>query len=158
MRLICSEMQEGKPIPRKFTCDGEDISPRFRWEDAPQSTRCFVLIVHDPDAPRAGGFTHWLLYDIPASVREIGENIPKGHEKLPGVGVQGRNDAGRVGYMGPCPPSGTHRYFAKLYAVRKELGLKPGASAREVELAIEGHIIDHAETMGTYARSRAHRA
>jgi Raf kinase inhibitor-like YbhB/YbcL family protein len=158
MRLICSEMQDGKAIPRKFTCDGEDVSPRFHWEDAPQSTKCFVLIVHDPDAPRPGGFTHWVLYDIPANVKEIRENIPKNQEKIPGVGVQGRNDAGRLGYMGPCPPSGTHRYFAKLYALRKELGLKPGASAEEVESSIEGNVIEHAETMGTYARSRARSA
>jgi len=155
MRLICSEMQEGKPIPRKFTCDGEDISPRFQWEDAPQSTKCFVLVVHDPDAPRQGGFTHWLLYDIPANVKEICEHVPKNQEKIAGLGVQGKNDAGTIGYMGPCPPSGTHRYIAVLYAMRNDLDLKPGATARDVERATEGHILDRAETMGTYARSRA---
>jgi Raf kinase inhibitor-like YbhB/YbcL family protein len=155
MRLISEDLQDGKPIPRKFTCDGENVSPRFRWEEAPQEAKSFVLLLDDPDAPREDGFTHWVLYNIPATLDEIHENVPKGQGRVKGLGVQGKNDAGQLGYTGPCPPSGSHRYFARLYALRKELDLKPGATARAVQDAIEGLIIEQAETMGTYVRVQA---
>jgi Raf kinase inhibitor-like YbhB/YbcL family protein len=158
MKLVCQEFQEGKPIPRRFTCDGENISPRFCWEGAPEETKAFVLIVHDPDAPKHDGFTHWLLYNIPPSVREVRENVPKAQAQVYGLGVQGKNDEGRIGYTGPCPPSGSHRYFARLYALREELNVEPGATAREVQSAMEGLLIEEAETMGTHARSRAQTA
>jgi Raf kinase inhibitor-like YbhB/YbcL family protein len=155
MRLISEELQGGKSIPRKFTCDGENVSPRFRWEDPPEEAKSFVLILHDPDAPRHDGFTHWVLYNIPSALDEIQENVPKTQQRVDGLGVQGKNDAGKLGYTGPCPPSGSHRYFARLYALRKELNLQPGATAREVQDAMQGLIIEHAETMGTYARIQA---
>jgi Raf kinase inhibitor-like YbhB/YbcL family protein len=155
MKLICQEIREGKPIPRRFTCDGENISPRLRWENPPEAAKSFALIIHDPDAPRYDGFTHWVLYNIPPSVSEIPENVPKDQPQIRGLGVQGKNDAAQIGYMGPCPPSGSHRYFARLYALRTELPLKPGAAREEVESAMQGLEIEHAETMGTYSRARA---
>jgi Raf kinase inhibitor-like YbhB/YbcL family protein len=155
MYLTSSGFAKGQSVPRKFTCEGENISPDFHWENAPQDTKAFALILHDPDASRPGGFTHWVLYDIPASVKRIPENIPKSQERVPDLGVQGRNDSGKLGYTGPCPPSGTHRYFAKLYALRRELGLKPGASQQELESAMDGCVIEEAEIMSTYAKASA---
>ncbi|HET8668808.1 MAG TPA: YbhB/YbcL family Raf kinase inhibitor-like protein [Terriglobales bacterium] len=146
---------EGK-IPASFTCDGENISPELSWRDAPDQTQSFVLLMHDPDAPRAGGFTHWVLYNIPASVAALEPNVTK-EERLVGIGVQGKNDSGKIGYMGPCPPSGTHRYFVRLYALDIELNLKPGASTEQVQKAMRGHVLDQAELMGRYAR-RSERA
>jgi Raf kinase inhibitor-like YbhB/YbcL family protein len=152
MQLMCPSFQEGKPIPDRFTCDGEDVSPEFSWTDAPRETKSFALILDDPDAPRANGFTHWVLYNIPAHTTRIPENIPKQELMVSGVGMQGRNDAGKIGYVGPCPPSGTHRYFARLYALRKELDLESGASKKEVIEAMSGSLIEEAHLMGTYAR------
>ncbi|HWF14342.1 MAG TPA: YbhB/YbcL family Raf kinase inhibitor-like protein [Candidatus Acidoferrales bacterium] len=155
MRLVSSGFQDGKSIPKKFTCEGENISPEFHWENAPKVAKSFVLVLHDPDAPMKDGFTHWLLYDIPASVSEIHENVPKGHERIAGLGIQGKNDSGNLGYTGPCPPSGSHRYFARLYALRAELGLSPGAVLQEVRSAIGPYVIEQTEIMGTYAKARA---
>ncbi len=158
MKLICQEMQEGKPIPRKFTCDGENISPRFRWENAPEAAKSFALVLHDPDAPRHNGFTHWVLYNIPASLNEIPENVQATQDQVRALGTQGKNDAGKIGYTGPCPPSGSHRYYARLYALRKELPLEPGATREELLSAMQGLEIEQAETMGTYSRTRAQNA
>lgn len=107
--------------------------------------------MHDPDAPRPGGFTHWVLFNIPANVAAIEPSVPP-EGTISGIGVQGNNDAGKIGYMGPCPPSGTHRYFVRLYALDVELKLKPGASHEQVQDAMSGHVIAQAELMGTYAR------
>jgi Raf kinase inhibitor-like YbhB/YbcL family protein len=153
MRLVSSAFEQGQQIPRRFTCEGENISPAFSWEDAPKEAKEFALILHDPDAPGLKGFTHWLLYGIPPTVTRVQENIPK-EAKVANLGLQGLNDAGKVGYTGPCPPSGTHRYFARLYALRKEIGLKPGANAQEVKAAIENIVIEGAELMGTYAKQQ----
>lgn len=155
MRLISADFLEGKPIPKKFTCDGENVSPHLRWEDAPKETKSFILILHDPDAPKKDGFTHWVLYDIPASTREIPENASKEQGRIPSLGTQGKNDAGKFGYIGPCPPSGVHRYFLRLYALRRELDLEPGATRAQVNIEMEPYIIEEAETMGTYARAHA---
>jgi Raf kinase inhibitor-like YbhB/YbcL family protein len=151
MQLTSSDFQAGGPIPRRFTCEGEDVSPEFSWKDAPAETKTFALVLRDPDAPRAGGFTHWVIYNIPAHVGHIGQAAPK-KERVPDAGMQGRNDSGKLGYMGPCPPSGTHRYYARLYAVDRELPLAPGASHKELSSAMEGHVIAEAELMGTYAK------
>jgi Raf kinase inhibitor-like YbhB/YbcL family protein len=158
MRLICDAMQDGKPIPRRFTCDGENVSPQFRWENAPEATKSFVLILHDPDAPKHDGFFHWMLYNIPPSVTEIRENVPTETARISGLGTQGKNDGGKIGYTGPCPPSGSHRYFARLYALREELKLEPGATGQELRSTMEGLEIEEAETMGTYSRTRAQTA
>ena len=151
-QLTSPSFQSESDIPAKFTCQGEDISPELAWKDAPAGTRTFALIVHDPDAPRAGGFTHWVVYNIPASVRQIPQDAPKG-DQLPGGGIQGRNDGGRVGYMGPCPPSGTHRYYFRLYALDAELNLQPGAGKDDLEQAMQGHLLQKAELMGRYRKT-----
>jgi Raf kinase inhibitor-like YbhB/YbcL family protein len=152
MRLLSSAIQEGKPIPPRFTCEGENISPEFYWVDAPKETKSFVLILHDPDAPRDNGFTHWLLYDIPPNVTHIPENLPK-QASVADSGLQGKNDSGKLGYTGPCPPSRRHRYFARLYALRKQLDLPPGATPMEVKMALEGKVIEQTELMGTFAKN-----
>ena len=154
MHLTSSAFRQGEAIPKRFTCDGENISPAFSWQDAPKETKAFALIIHDPDAPKADGFTHWLLYNIPPSATSIAENVPK-QGRASHLGLQGMNDSGKVGYTGPCPPSGTHRYFARLYALREEVGLEAGANAKEVREAISGIIIELAELMGTFARAQA---
>jgi Raf kinase inhibitor-like YbhB/YbcL family protein len=113
-----------------------------------------VLIVHDPDAPKADGFIHWIVYDILPDVSEIPEHTPR-QAVLQGVGTQGRNDSGNIGYMGPCPPSGTHRYFARLYALRDTLNLEPGATYQQLLAAMEGKVIEQAEYLGTYSKEGA---
>jgi Raf kinase inhibitor-like YbhB/YbcL family protein len=152
MRLLSSAIQAGEPIPPRFTCEGENVSPEFYWVDAGKETKSFVLILHDPDAPRDNGFTHWLLYDIPPNVTHIPEDLAK-QASVADSGMQGKNDSGTVGYTGPCPPSGRHRYFARLYALRKQLDLPPGATPMEVKMALEGKVIEQTELMGTFAKS-----
>lgn len=154
MRLSSSSFEQGGAIPAQFTCEGKDISPELDWKDAPRETKSFALILHDPDAPLANGFTHWVLYSIPPSVHHIEANRPR-DPKIAGLGAQGKNDAGKIGYLGPCPPSGTHRYFFRLYALRSELALDPGATRQEVEAAMQGHVIEEAELMGTYRKAQA---
>jgi Raf kinase inhibitor-like YbhB/YbcL family protein len=154
MQLKSSAFRAGGAIPARYTCEGQDISPEFSWTGIPAGTKSLALILHDPDAPRAGGFTHWVIYDIDPSLRQIDENTPR-EEKSVGIGLQGKNDGGKIGYMGPCPPSGTHRYIARLFALDTELNLKPGALHHEVESAMEGHILEKAALMGTYAKKAA---
>jgi Raf kinase inhibitor-like YbhB/YbcL family protein len=114
------------------------------------------LLLHDPDAPREGGFTHWVLYNIPPDVHRLQENIPK-QDTVAGVGLQARNDRGKIGYVGPCPPSGIHRYFFRLLALDAMLDIKPGAPHHEVSSATQGHRVAEAELMGTYQK-KAERA
>ena len=151
MQLTSSAFRQGEPIPDRYTCEGNDSSPDFSWSDAPSEAKSFVLILHDPDAPRANGFTHWVVYNIPAEVSRLPEAAPK-QGRIDGLGMQGKNDAGRLGYVGPCPPSGTHRYFARLYALDATLALPPGATHAEVSNAMESHIIGECELMGTYTK------
>jgi Raf kinase inhibitor-like YbhB/YbcL family protein len=151
MQLNSAAFRNGEAIPSKFTCEGKDVSPEFSWMDAPPETKTFALVLHDPDAPRAGGFTHWLVYNIPANTGHIGEGTPK-QGRVPDIGLQGKNDSGKIGYMGPCPPRGTHRYIARLYALDAELPLGPGASLDELSAAMDGHILAQAELMGTYIK------
>lgn len=151
LQLTSSAFQPEGNIPRQFTCEGNDVSPDLTWKNAPSGTKSFALIVHDPDAPRPGGFTHWVVYNIPANVTQIAQGTPSG-DTLPGGGIQGKNDSGQNGYMGPCPPSGTHRYYFYLYALDTELSLKPGASKDDVEKAIKGHVLQKAELMGRYKK------
>jgi Raf kinase inhibitor-like YbhB/YbcL family protein len=138
----------GGDIPRQFTCDGDGIPPHLIWSGAPKGTRSFVLIVDDPDAP-AGTFTHWVVFDIPADRGDL----PSG-TRSDAIGLSGRNSRGDLGYMGPCPPSGTHRYFFRLSAVDvATLGLMAGASRQQVEEAVTAHTLATAELMGRYGRS-----
>ena len=137
----------GGTIPRQHTCDGEGIPPHLVWTGAPNGTRSFVLIVDDPDAPN-GTFTHWVVFDIPGNRTDL----PSG-TRSDAVGVAGRNSRGELGYMGPCPPSGTHRYFFRLSALDVEtLGLAAGASRNQVESAVAPHTLGTAELMGRYGR------
>ena len=152
MQLTSAAYQQDSTIPSTFTCDGENISPELSWRDAPANAKSFVIIMHDPDAPKAGGFYHWLVYDIPANVAALEPKMPH-NGRIAGVGIQGKNDSGKIGYMGPCPPAGTHRYFLRLYALDKQLDLEPGASQQQVQQAMADHILAQAELMGRYSRS-----
>ncbi len=153
MSLVISSpsLADGAEIHTKFTCDGADISPAVHWSGSPAGTRSFALIADDPDAP-AGVWTHWVLFDLPASTTALPENVPKVEELSTG-GRQGRNDFRKIGYGGPCPPPGKpHRYFFKLYALDHPLGLRAGASKQEVEAAMQGHILAEAKLTGRYKR------
>ncbi|WP_414546242.1 YbhB/YbcL family Raf kinase inhibitor-like protein [Nostoc sp. CCY0012] len=140
----------GSTIPFKYTCDDTNISPPLSWDSPPEGTVSFVLLMEDPDAPKQT-FTHWVVYDLPANLRHLPEGITQ-ESHLPGGGVQGVNDFGQLGFGGPCPPSGTHRYFFKLYALDQLLGLPPGARKAEVLAAMKGHVLEAVELMGRYAR------
>jgi Raf kinase inhibitor-like YbhB/YbcL family protein len=149
--LSSKSFSSGSDIPKKFTCDGADVSPELSWKDAPAGTTSFVLVADDPDAP-AGTWTHWVLYDLPSQTNGLPEGVPK-QDELPDGGRQGRNDFGKIGYNGPCPPPGKpHRYYFKLYALDKKLNLNPGASKQQVERALEGHTLGKAEWVGRYQR------
>jgi Raf kinase inhibitor-like YbhB/YbcL family protein len=154
MRLQSPAFPQQGEVPTRFTCEGENVSPELAWEEAPKETKSFVLILHDPDAPRRNGFTHWLLYDIPATIHRVREHVPKAAQ-LADAGVQGRNDSGEIGYTGPCPPSGRHRYFARLYALREKLDLPAGATAAEVQIALDGKLIEQTELMATYQKVKS---
>jgi Raf kinase inhibitor-like YbhB/YbcL family protein len=145
MKLASDAFNPQGFIPSKYTCDGDDISPALTWDEVPTGTQSIALIVDDPDAPRQT-FVHWVVYDLPATVRQLPEQMTS--QKL--GGVQGKNDFGKLGYGGPCPPSGTHRYFFKLYALDKQLGLAAGATKDQVLAAMEGHILAQAELIGKY--------
>jgi hypothetical protein len=137
-------------IPRRFTCDGENISPPLSWKGMPEGTKSLALIADDPDAPRKT-WVHWVVYNLPAESGGLPENVPP-EKTLAGGGRQGTSDFGRIGYGGPCPPSGTHRYFFKLYALDAELGLAPGATKEELLQAMAGHVLAEAQLMGRYRR------
>jgi Raf kinase inhibitor-like YbhB/YbcL family protein len=149
-KLTSTAFKEGQPIPRQHTCDGVNVSPPLEWSGAPPNAKTFAIICDDPDAP-SGTWVHWVLYNLPADRIGLVENVPT-TEKVPGDGLQGTNDFQKIGYGGPCPPSGTHHYFFKLYALDGELSLKAGATKAEVLKAMEGHIIGQTQLMGTYSR------
>jgi Raf kinase inhibitor-like YbhB/YbcL family protein len=142
--------ESGQPIPIPYTCDGEDVSPPLSWDDSPAATQSFALIFDDPDAP-GGTWVLWVLYDIPGGNQGLPEAVPAQAELSDGS-RHGQNSWDRLDYGGPCPPSGTHRYFFKLYALDTALGLEPGADKARLQQAMEGHIIAGAELMGTYSR------
>jgi Raf kinase inhibitor-like YbhB/YbcL family protein len=151
MQLTSTAFKEGESIPAKFTCDESNVSPALKWNGVPASAKSLVLIADDPDAP-VGTWVHWVLYDLPAGTSELPEDAPKS-QYLSGGAKQGLNDFQRLGYGGPCPPPGRpHRYFFKLYALDTSLELKPGATKKEVERAMEKHILAQAQLMGTYKR------
>ncbi len=152
--LTSSAFKDGATIPGKHTCDGVDVSPPLAWSGTPAGTRSVALIADDPDAP-GGTWVHWVLYNLPAEVSELPENIAKVESLDLGGARQGRTDFRRPGYGGPCPPPGpAHRYFFKLYALDTRLELKAGAQKKDVEAALEGHALGSAQIMGTYARQR----
>jgi len=146
-----SAFQEGGKIPAKYTCEGQDISPAITWGEPPAETQSFALIMDDPDAP-GGVFTHWVLFNLPADSRELPEAMPT-QAQLPNGSLQGKNDFGKAGYGGPCPPSGRpHRYQFTLYALDQPLDLKAGASKKPVIDAMQGHILAQGRLTGTYQR------
>ena len=148
--LTSTAFGAGDPIPRKYTCDGDDTSPPLQWGDPPQGTRTLALIADDPDAPM-GTWVHWVLFNLPASTRALAEGVPADGD-LPDGSRHGQNGWRRLGYGGPCPPGGTHRYFFKLYALDAQLDLAVGASKEGLLQAMEGHVLATTETMGLYTR------
>lgn len=149
-QLTSPAFTEGAAIPTAYTCDGQDISPPLAWGEPPAGTKSLALISDDPDAP-GGMWVHWVAYNLPPAIRQLPEGVPA-DAQLPDGTRQGRTDFGRTGYGGPCPPSGTHRYFFKLYALDTTLSLAPGATAKQLGAAMQGHILAQAQLMGTYRR------
>lgn len=148
--VLSSAFTEGGMIPRQFTCDGANISPAISWSTLPEGTKSIAIIADDPDAP-AGTWVHWLLYNLPPDLKGLPENIPA-KETLASGGMHGMTDFHRIGYGGPCPPSGTHRYFFKVYALDTVLDLFPGAIKKRLLNAFEGHVLAEGELMGRYRR------
>jgi len=149
--LSSSSFNSGAEIPKHHTCDGPDLSPPLSWRDAPKGTKSFALIVDDPDAP-GGTWVHWVLYDLPGDSVLLAGGVSK-DDTLVSAAKQGLNDFHTVGYAGPCPPPGKpHRYFFKVYALDAPVGLDPRATKAKVLQAIEGHVLAHAELVGTYKR------
>ena len=150
MELISSAFSEGAMIPGKYTCDGADVSPPLKWGALPDGTKSIALICDDQDAP-VGTWVHWVYYDIPAGTEGLPENVATDDRRAEG-GTQGINDFRKIGYGGPCPPGGTHRYYFKLYALDTTLNLSPGATKKQVLKAMENHIIGQTQLMGKYRR------
>jgi len=144
MALTSPSFNDGEEIPGKFTCDGEDISPELDWFGTPEGTVSLVLIMDDPDAPM-GTWVHWVLFNLPMDLTGL-------REGMTGVGKDGTNSWNQTGYGGPCPPTGTHRYFFNLYALDTTLDLEPGAKKAAVLYAMRDHVLGEAELMGTYSR------
>jgi len=143
MQLTSPAFTHQETIPAKYTCDGANISPPLAISGVPATARSLVLLVEDPDAP-SGTFIHWVVYDIPPDTETIGEKTDPG--------TLGTTSYNKVSYGGPCPPSGSHRYFFKLYALDRELGSGPGLNKKQVEQAMSGHILAQTELVGLYER------
>lgn len=153
--LTSPAFAEGAAIPKVFTCDGKDISPPLAWSGVPASTRELALLCDDPDAPR-GTWTHWILFNVPPQVTGLPEAVPAASRAKSGEpqtpAPQGKNDFGKNGYGGPCPPSGTHRYVFRLFALDTHLPPEAGASRKALLQAIQGHVLAEGKLVGTYAR------
>ena len=149
MELTSPAFKHGGKIPSKYTCEGENISPPLKIEDAPLDIKSFVLIMDDPDAVKPTGkiWVHWVVFNISPETEEVLEGEPP-------KGIAGEGTRGELEYLGPCPPDGEHRYFFKLYALDEELSLKEGATKEEVEDAMEGHILEEAELIGKYKKKK----
>jgi len=150
MDLKSSAFEPGGIIPPTYTCDGSDVSPPLSWSAVPAKAKSLALIADDPDAPR-GTWVHWVSWNIPATVHDLPEGVPK-RDTLPNGMKQGTTDFRSIGYGGPCPPSGTHRYFFKLYALDATLNLLPSTTKKDLETAMQGHVLAQSELMGKYAR------
>ena len=150
LKLTSMEFKHGGAIPAKYTCKGEDVSPPLAWETPPDGTQSFVLIMDDPDAP-VGTWDHWLLYNLPADLRSLPEAISADPELTDGS-RHGKNSWGRMDYGGPCPPSGTHHYSFRLYALDTRLDLQPGAPKKQLLNLMQGHILAQGELMGTFKK------
>jgi len=156
IELTSSAFTQGEPIPVTHACTGDaasslkDVSPDLSWGEPPAGTQSFALIMDDPDAP-IGTWDHWILFNIPATLRGLPESI-SANATHPDGSMSGKNSWGRTGYGGPCPPSGTHRYFFKLYALDEMLAISAGATKGELEKAMVGHILGTGELMGTFSK------
>ncbi len=154
--LTSSAFSDGGSIPEEYTCEGEDLSPPLAWSGLPEDTRSLALIVDDPDAPDPAAprmtWVHWVLYNIPPTVTGLGRGADSG--SLPADARSGTNDWGRTGYGGPCPPVGRHRYFHKLYALDMVLPDLGNPTKADLLEAMEGHVLESAELVGTYQKSR----
>ncbi|MFY9941555.1 MAG: YbhB/YbcL family Raf kinase inhibitor-like protein [Desulfobacterales bacterium] len=150
MKLSTTAFEFGGMIPSRYTCDGDDVSPDLNWQDLPSGAASLAIICDDPDAP-VGTWVHWVYYDIPVQVNHLPAGVA-GLERPASGGVQGTNDFRKLGYGGPCPPGGTHRYFFNLYALDSVLELAPGATKKELLKAMAGHVLAQAELMGRYKR------
>jgi len=149
--LTSPAFEDGGTIPSRFTCDGADLSPHLQWSNVPTGTKSLALICDDPDAPM-GTWVHWVLFDLPADTTSLREGVPA-DDTIQGSAIQGKNDFGRIGYGGPCPPRGkAHRYFFKLYALDSRLELKPGAKKKDVEKAMKGRVLAQGQLVGRYRR------
>jgi Raf kinase inhibitor-like YbhB/YbcL family protein len=145
-----SSFSNGKSIPGRYTCDGANLSPQLRWQPAPAGTKSLAIVMEDPDAPI--DFTHWLVYNIPPGVRELGEGASQ-QGAMPQGSVEGRNDFGRPGYGGPCPPRGNpHHYLLRVYALDIRLDLSAGATRKQVDAAMSGHVVAQGQIVGAYQR------
>ena len=150
IKITSSAFEDGGMIPAKYTCDGADVSPALQWDAVPEGTKSIALICDDPDAPM-GTWVHWVLFNLPADTKELKENIP--HDKtLPNGAIQGITDFGRNGYGGPCPPSGIHRYFFKIYALDTKIELSNSANKSQLVEAMKDHILAQGQLMGKYKR------
>jgi Raf kinase inhibitor-like YbhB/YbcL family protein len=145
MKITSPAFEEGATIPEKFTKNGQNVSPELRIEGLPPEAKSLALIVDDPDAP-VGLFTHWIVWNIDPKTTQIAEG------SATGAAIQGKNDFGEIGYGGPQPPSGTHRYYFKMFALNSTLDLKSGAKRKEIDAAMNGHIIAQGQLMGKYSK------
>ena len=143
MKITSPAFKHNEMIPPKYTCDGDDINPPLNIDDLPKEAKQLALIVDDPDAP-AKTWVHWVVYNMPVNIHIDEDSIP---------GAQGKNDFGRTNYGGPCPPSGQHRYYFKLYALDTRLKLDEGITKEQLEAAMAGHVVEEAELIGVYKRS-----
>ncbi|MBI5581410.1 MAG: YbhB/YbcL family Raf kinase inhibitor-like protein [Deltaproteobacteria bacterium] len=148
--ITSSAFTEGAMIPKKHTCDAEDVSPDLKWSGVPKEAKSLALICDDPDAP-AGTWVHWVLFNIPADVNALPAGIPS-DAALKNGARQGKNDFRKLGYGGPCPPGGTHRYFFKVYALDTVFSLDSGSTKAQVVAAMKGHILAEGQLMGKYKR------
>ena len=151
LEVTSSALETGTPIPRRFTCDGENVSPPLSWSNVPVETKSFAMIAEDPDAPK-GTFVHWVLYNLPADSTALKPGVPT-DERLDSGASQGVNGAGRIGFTGPCPPRGpAHRYFFRVYALDIRLNLDVTPAAADLRAAMKGHVLAEGGLMGTYQR------
>jgi Raf kinase inhibitor-like YbhB/YbcL family protein len=150
IKITSTPFVDGGLIPKQYTCDGANVSPPLSWSGVPPNAKALVLICDDPDAP-AKTWVHWVAYDLPVTLTSLPENTATTTE-LTGGGKQGANDFKKIGYGGPCPPSGTHRYYFKLYALDTDTSLTPGATKDQLLKAMEGHIVAQGQLMGSYKR------
>ncbi|MFN3533427.1 MAG: YbhB/YbcL family Raf kinase inhibitor-like protein [Candidatus Brocadia sp.] len=150
IKMKSTAFEEGGMIPKKYTCNGSDVSPPISWTSVPEGTKSLALICDDPDAPM-GTWVHWVLFNLPADIRELPENIPP-EKTLANGAKQGITDFRKIGYGGPCPPGGTHRYYFKLYALDTEINLDAEITKKQLLKAMEGHILAEGQLMGKYKR------